>query len=48
MRVEEIFPGKKLALYSHEDRNIVKEGEFPEVGYMATSFNALGTSQRCI
>jgi hypothetical protein len=48
MRVEDIYRGQRLILYNHQDRNIVKNGEFQELSFMATGFNALRTSPRCI
>ena len=48
MRADEVFPGQKILLWSHEDRNLVLRGQFEKLGYMATAFNAIGSSARCI
>ena len=48
MRVDEVFPGQKIVLWSHEDRNLVTKGHFDKLDYMPTSFNAIGSSARCI
>lgn len=48
MRPEDIYRGQKLTLYSHEDRNLIKNADFEELSYMATCFNALGTSRKCL
>lgn len=48
MRVDEVYRGHKIVLFNHQDRNSIKIGEFPQLNYMATSFNALGTSHRCL
>lgn len=48
MRPEDIYRGQKLTLYSHEDRNLIKNADFEELSYMATCFNALGTRRKCL
>ena len=48
MRVDEVFPGQKILLWSHSDRNLVLKGGVEKLGYMATAFNAIGSSARCI
>ena len=47
-RIKDIYPGQKIVLYSHEDRNRIEIGSFPEFSYMATCFNALGSSPQCL